>query len=103
MVGSDLSSSVAARIARKHADQTGHLAEVKRDVIVLEEDFIHMDEIIGEPVHGILGADFFKGLIVEINYKNNTSAFSIPNILKKKNLTPTPLWKWILQTANRTS
>jgi len=92
VVGSDLSSSVAARIARNMPIKPGHLAEVKRDVIVLEEDFIHMDEIIGEPVHGILGADFFKGLIVEINYKKQYLRLFDPKHFKEEKLnTYTPL------------
>lgn len=69
VTGSDLSSSVAARIARGVALKLDDSPEVKRDVIVLEEDFIQMSEVIGLQVHGILGADFFKGLIIEINYK----------------------------------
>lgn len=69
VTGSDLSSSVAARIARGVSLKLNDCPEVKRDVIVLEEDFIQMSEIIGEQVHGIIGADFFKGLIVEINFK----------------------------------
>ena len=49
-----------------------------------------MDEIIGEPVHGILGADFFKGLIVEINYKKQYLRLFDPKHFKEENLTPTP-------------
>ena len=69
VTGSDLSDRVAARIARNLALKPGALSEVRRDVIVLEEDYIQMGEIVGEEIHGILGADFFKGLIVEINFK----------------------------------
>lgn len=69
ITGSDLSGAVSARIARNMVLKLANLPEVRRDVIVLEEDYIQMAEMIGEPVHGILGADFFKGLIIEINYK----------------------------------
>ncbi|MBK8700963.1 MAG: aspartyl protease family protein [Saprospiraceae bacterium] len=69
VTGADLSDQIAARIARGLTFKLNETPPVKRDVIVLEEDFIQMGEIIGEQVHGILGADFFKGLLVEINYK----------------------------------
>jgi len=53
----------------------------KRDLIVLEEDFLHLDEITGESIDGILGARFFRGLYVEIDYKKKriTLNRNLPN------------------------
>ena len=42
---------------------------VVRDIIVLEEDFLHLEELTGEAIHGILGSRFFRGLAIDIDYK----------------------------------
>lgn len=71
VIGSDLSSEMFARIVRNINIKLSDLPSVQRDVIVLEEDYLHMSEINGVAVDGILGGEFFKGLVLEIDFDHS--------------------------------
>lgn len=86
IMGSDLMGTLDAKIARNLEFNFKSLPSLKRDVIVMDEDILKMHEIIGEFVHGIIGADFFRGLIVEINYKKDKIILHNPKRYNKKKL-----------------
>ena len=69
LVGSDLEKEVYAYITRDVPLSLPKTPTVSRDIIVLEEDFLHLEELTGQPIHGILGSRFFRGLVLEIDYK----------------------------------
>ena len=69
LAGADLQQTVSAFITRGISLQLKQTIKVERDLIVLEEDLLHLDELTGESIDGILGARFFRGLTVEIDYK----------------------------------
>lgn len=69
ITGADLSFQMKAQIGRGAIFKIQDLPTVKRDIIILHEDFLELEEIIGQKVHGIMGSDFFKGLIIELNFK----------------------------------
>lgn len=69
LVGSDLDNEVSAYISRNVPIQLEDCKSVLRDIIILEEDFLHLEEITGKPIHGILGSRFFRGLVLDIDYK----------------------------------
>lgn len=68
IAGADLQRTMLAYISRGIPISLENTATVDRDLIILEEDFLHMDKLTGEPIDGILGARFFRGLSVEIDY-----------------------------------
>ncbi len=69
IAGADLQRTMYAYITRGIPLGLKNTITVDRDLIVLEEDFLHMDELTGESIDGILGARFFRGLSVEIDYR----------------------------------
>lgn len=69
LVGSDLEREVFAYICRNTSLYLENCKSVTRDIIVLEEDFLHLEELTGETIHGIIGSRFFRGLILDIDYK----------------------------------
>jgi predicted aspartyl protease len=69
IAGADLQQTINAFITRGISLQLKETIKVQRDLIVLEEDLLHLEELTGEPIDGILGARFFRGLTVEIDYK----------------------------------
>lgn len=71
VIGSDLSVEMFAQIIRSISIKVDELESVKRDVVVLEKDYLHMSEINGIAVDGILGGEFFKGLVVEIDFNDS--------------------------------
>jgi predicted aspartyl protease len=71
VLGSDLSREIYALITRNGVIEVNGLAPKPYDMLVLEEDYFNLDEMIGTQVAGLLGGGFFKNLIVHIDYKKN--------------------------------
>ncbi len=69
LAGSDLDRIVLAYISRNIPLRLTGTNTVDRDIIVLDEDILHMDELTGESIDGIIGSRFFRGLKIEIDYK----------------------------------
>jgi len=69
--GSDLSSDVIAHISRQVTFGLRNDKSVKRDIVVLDENFLNLQEMVGTKIDGIIGSSFFRNLIVEIDHKRN--------------------------------
>ena len=84
ILGSDLSREVYALITRNAMLEIEGLAPKPYDLLVLEEDYFNLDELVGMPIDGILGGGFFKNLIFQIDYRNqkmiiyNPEYFEVP-------------------------
>jgi hypothetical protein len=69
IIGSDLSREVFALVVRSVDIELNGLHPVQRDILVLEEEYLSLDEITGRPIHGILGSSFFRNVIVQIDFR----------------------------------
>jgi hypothetical protein len=79
IIGSDLSDVIYASIARNVPIRLGSDINVERDIIILEEDKMRLDEITGIPIDGIIGASFFKNLIVRFDFPKKKIHFYHPD------------------------
>jgi len=68
IVGADLSEGITAYISRNVKLDLADLPQVSRDIVVLSEDYLRLEELTGISIDGIIGASFFQGLVVDINY-----------------------------------
>lgn len=59
---------VIALKSRKNLFKIGDAINVNQDVYIITDETINFTPRLGIPVHGIIGYDLFKDLIVEINY-----------------------------------
>jgi hypothetical protein len=84
LLGADMQSEIKAFIARNLIFQIGESPLVTKDVIILEEDKLAISESIGESVHGIIGSDFIRGLIVQIDYHNDEIVLYASNKINPK-------------------
>lgn len=91
--GSDISAEVVAYIARKVNLKTLNNNPVKRDILILEDNFLNLTEMTGIRIDGIIGGSFFRNLIVEIDHKKNKLVLWHPERFDKKlkNYTKAPL------------
>ena len=84
--GADLQDSMFALITRNVPIIVNNNIRVSRDIIVLEEDRLNLEERTGFQVDGILGASFFKNLVITINFKKKKIKLHNPNTFEHKKL-----------------
>lgn len=68
LLGSDMKTELTAYLVRNIHLRVGNMVIPGQSMLVLDDDYFRFQEITGVEVHGILGADIFRGLIVKINY-----------------------------------
>lgn len=69
VLGSDMKYTIYGLVCRDIYLEIKNAALVKQDILVLEEDLYLLDELTGLKIDGIIGANVFKHLIVQINYR----------------------------------
>ncbi len=69
ILGADLSREIWALIMRNIVVEVNGLKPKPYDLLVLEEDYFNLDEMVGLPISGLIGGGFFKNLVIHIDYK----------------------------------
>ena len=69
VMGSDMETVLTAYLAQGVNMQLNTLYAANRSILVLEDDYFKFEEFAGINVQGVLGADFFRRFVVEINYR----------------------------------
>ncbi len=69
LLGSDLSQQIYGYIARGIYLNLDNTCVARSDILVLEEDYLGLDEFTGVNIDGIIGANVFRHFIVHINNK----------------------------------
>jgi len=87
-IGADLKTILTAHVARNVHIKLGDVIAPTQDLLILADDYIKIDELVGREIQGILGVDLFKSFTLEINYKKGILIFHNP---KKFQL---PKGKW---------
>ncbi|HLN53810.1 MAG TPA: hypothetical protein VK212_08885 [Lentimicrobium sp.] len=67
------------------------LLPITANVILLQEDYFSLESFIGAKVHGLIGLEKFRNMIVSINYDKNTIKFTDPyqyNVPKNAEIIP---------------
>jgi len=82
--GSDLQNYVTAHIVRNMDVRVPPIDAVRMDFLVMDEDYMTMDELVGLNIDGILGAQFFRHHVVKIDYRRGIIT------LYRKNQMPKP-------------
>ena len=70
VIGSDLSRQIYALITRNAIIELQGLPGTPYDLLVLEEDYFNLDEIVGTAIDGLIGGGFFRNLVINIDYRN---------------------------------
>ncbi len=69
LLGTDMKTELLAYLVRGIHLKVGNLVLPNHSMLVLGDDYLHLDQITGEEIHGILGADAFRGVVLKINYE----------------------------------
>lgn len=81
LMGTDMKTQVIAHIIRKVKLQLTNVLFTK-DIIVLDEDYFQFDKFAGLEVHGILGAEAFRGYVVKFDFSKQIITLFDPSVFK---------------------
>ena len=84
LIGADGSTTLGAYVSAVNEMDLGPVVGNLQNILVLEEDFLEIEAVIGTPVYGILGYEFFKYNPVKINYDEEEIEFFRRDALKWK-------------------
>ncbi len=84
IAGADGSTVIMAQVSPINTLDLGPVEGKLQSLLVLEEDFFELESVIGVPVYGIIGYEFFKFNPVKINYDQGFIEFYEQNSLKWK-------------------
>ena len=82
IVGADGTSEIWAQVSPVNTIDVGPVEGRLQSLLVLEEDFFELEAVIGVPVYGIIGYEFFKYNPVKINYDEGMIEFYKPGSLR---------------------
>ena len=80
--GADLDVEMKALVSRNVPIMLEGTDIIQRDIIVLEKDYLELENMLGRRIDGIIGGDFLKGLVVDLNYKHGILTIHNPNEFK---------------------
>jgi hypothetical protein len=69
LLGADMKTTLKAYLVRGIHLKIENLVLPYHSLLVLDQDYLRFRESLGVEIHGILGADAFRGLVVKINYE----------------------------------
>jgi predicted aspartyl protease len=81
IVGTDMKTTIKAYIARQMRLDLSTLTLVK-DILVLDDDYFKLDQFAGLEIHGIIGAEVFKGYVLKIDYIKQILTVYDPSVFK---------------------
>lgn len=82
IMGSDLNRDLFALITRNVLlDWDGYI-KMRKDILVLEEDYFQLDEMLGTRIDGLVGGDIFKNYVIRLDYQRNVLTIYNPNAFK---------------------
>lgn len=84
LVGADGISSLMASVSALNQLDLGPIIGNFQNLLVLEEDFFELESVIGVPVYGIIGYEFFKYNPVKINYDDGKLDFYKRTAMKRR-------------------
>jgi predicted aspartyl protease len=82
IAGADGSTVIMAQVSPINSLDLGPIVGNLQSLLVLEEDFFELESVIGVPVYGIIGYEFFKFNPVKINYDEGYIDFYSTNSMK---------------------
>ncbi|SFT76856.1 Aspartyl protease [Algoriphagus locisalis] len=86
LVGADGTEDLMASVSPINNFDLGPIEGIFQSLLVLEQEFLELESVIGIPVYGILGYEFFKYNPVKINYDDGKIIFYKSGALKWKPL-----------------
>jgi hypothetical protein len=92
LMGSDLSQEIYGYITRGVSLTIANAYQVQSDILVLEEDYLRLEESTGVQIDGIIGSSIFKYFVLGVNNKKGRIKFISADAFRpSKKFTEIPL------------
>ncbi|MFN3800469.1 aspartyl protease family protein [Belliella pelovolcani] len=82
LVGADGKTVLSASVTVNNHIDLGNVEGISQTLLVLDEDFFELESVIGIPVYGVIGYEFFKFNPMKINYDKGQITFYQPNKMR---------------------
>lgn len=86
LVGADGQTVLSASVSPNNHFDLGQIEGIYQAALVLDEDFLELEKVIGIPIYGVIGHEFFKNNPVKIDYDNAEVSFYRTSALRWKPL-----------------
>ncbi|WPR74745.1 aspartyl protease family protein [Algoriphagus sp. NG3] len=86
LVGADGSDDLMASVSPINHFDLGPVEGIFQSLLVLEQEFLELESVIGIPIYGIIGYEFFKFNPIKIDYDNGLMTFYRHDALRWKPL-----------------
>ncbi|SFG26667.1 PDZ domain-containing protein [Algoriphagus hitonicola] len=75
LMGADGSNEIMASVSPVNHFDLGPIEGVAQSLLVIEDNFLDLEAVVGVPIYGIIGYEFFKFNPVKINYDHERIDF----------------------------
>lgn len=82
LMGADGSEEIMASVSPVNHLDLGPVEGIAQALLVLEEDFLELEAVVGVPIYGIIGHEFFKFNPIKINYDDERIEFFQTDAMK---------------------
>lgn len=82
LVGADGKTVITASVSPSNYLDAGNLEGLSQTILVLDDDFFELEMIIGVPIYGVIGYEFFKYNPVKIDYNIGKITFYDTKVMK---------------------
>lgn len=82
LVGADGQTVLSASVSPNNNFDLGNVEGIYQAILVLDEDFLELEKVIGIPIYGVIGHEFFKNNPIKIDYDNSVLTFYRRSALK---------------------
>jgi predicted aspartyl protease len=87
LVGADGKTVLSASVSPNNHFDLGPIEGIFQAILVLDDDFLELEKVLGVPVFGVIGYEFFKNNPIKVDYDNGLVTFYNRKALKWK-----PFW-----------
>lgn len=75
LVGADGQTVLSASVSPNNHFDLGPIEGIFQAILVLDEDFLELEKVLGVPIYGVIGHEFFKNNPIKVDYDNGLITF----------------------------
>src|SRR5690606_22703779 len=68
LIGADGQTVLTASVSTNNRIDVGEIEGLMQAILVLEDDFLELEKVLGVPIYGVIGYEFFKYNPIKIDY-----------------------------------